>query len=402
MYEKIFEVVEKQTIDPAKVIVVKGEKLKLSDTPPSGEWWGGTRLKQIQNIEPGKGITVFGAIDAGSLIIRCKDKVLSLDKDYLFDPRWGTVGVAQNSTITANDEVIADYNYSMLRIDTLVCDANGVYSIIKGESHLSTPLPPVIKSGKERIANIFAGYHSDGKKGLSIYPVLASSNDAITQTSAGCIPETLAKIHSGKTVKIVCWGDSVTAGGDSSSPEFAYTSVFSRMLKNKFPNADINVKVVAVGGSNSPQWLYPEKHPKRSANLTWQWVINEKPDLVTIEFVNDSFLKGTAFEDNYNEILRRLRLLNAEVILITPHFTREIPKDKDTREYVSLLKKFAAANRLALADASARWEHLWREGVPYITLLSNAFNHPDDRGHRIFAEELIKCFGEPNKEGNLR
>ena len=46
----------------------------------------------------------------------------------------------------------------------------------------------------------------------------------------------------------------------------------------------------------------------------------------------------------------------------------------------------------ALADATARWEHLWKEGIPYVTLLRNGINHPDDRGHALFADELMGCF----------
>ena len=56
------------------------------------------------------------------------------------------------------------------------------------------------------------------------------------------------------------------------------------------------------------------------------------------------------------------------------------------------LRKFAASHGLALADASARWEHLWKEGIPYVTLLRNGINHPDDRGHALFADELMRCF----------
>jgi hypothetical protein len=59
---------------------------------------------------------------------------------------------------------------------------------------------------------------------------------------------------------------------------------------------------------------------------------------------------------------------------------------------VFALRDYAAKHNLALADASARWEHLWREGLPYVTLLRNGINHPDDRGHAMFADELMKCF----------
>jgi hypothetical protein len=56
------------------------------------------------------------------------------------------------------------------------------------------------------------------------------------------------------------------------------------------------------------------------------------------------------------------------------------------------LRRFAAENHLALADASAEWCRLWRQGIPYITLEANSINHPDARGHKIFADVLINLF----------
>jgi len=67
-------------------------------------------------------------------------------------------------------------------------------------------------------------------------------------------------------------------------------------------------------------------------------------------------------------------------------------REAEKRPYVLTLREFADKHNVALADASARWEHLWKEGLPYLTLLHNTINHPDDRGHRLFAEELWKCF----------
>ena len=64
----------------------------------------------------------------------------------------------------------------------------------------------------------------------------------------------------------------------------------------------------------------------------------------------------------------------------------------ETRDYTRFLREFAAERKLAVADAAARWEHLKYEGIPYAVLLTNGINHPEDTGHRMFAEELIKCF----------
>lgn len=92
--------------------------------------------------------------------------------------------------------------------------------------------------------------------------------------------------------------------------------------------------------------------------------------------------------------------MNAELILISPHFTMwrmmgfQGMREPERRPSVLALRKFANTHNVALADAAARWEHLWKEGLPYLTLLYNTINHPDDRGHRLFAEELWKCFSD--------
>jgi hypothetical protein len=67
-------------------------------------------------------------------------------------------------------------------------------------------------------------------------------------------------------------------------------------------------------------------------------------------------------------------------------------RELERRPYEFALREFASKHNIALADASARWEHLSKEGILYLTLLNNTINHPDDRGHRLFAEELWACF----------
>ena len=158
-----------------------------------------------------------------------------------------------------------------------------------------------------------------------------------------------------------------------------------------------------VPKSNSRQWLHPEKFPYRglkgAANpARFENVLAAKPDLVTIEFVNDAALSPKQVQESYEDILERLKPSGAEVILITPHFTMwrmmgfKDMRGSERRPYVLALRDFARDYNVGLADASARWEHLAKEGLPYVTLLHNTINHPDDRGHRLFAEELWKCF----------
>ncbi len=390
-------------VAPAEIVTIKGERLRLSPEAPRS-WGHGTKLKHLQHLRPGIGVPAHGAIDPDSVIVRFRGKVLERGKDYLLDPVWGSLGIGPNSCVTTRNFVTVDYRYSLMRLDSLVETPDGERVVRQGQSRLLAPEPPALKPGEKRIANIFVNYFCDGTN-ADVFPILETAAQAKTDTTPGRIPRTLAKLKAGEPVTIVCWGDSVTAGGDASAPDKRYVRVFERRLKKKFPRAKITVKNVSVGGSNSSQWLYPERYDAsknpRLRLCRWDRVVKAKPDLVTLEFVNDAWLSTPKrFDPVYNEILKRVRALGAELLLITPHFT--MPgmmgfkglREKEKRGYVANLKRFAREHWLALADASSRWGHLWKEGLPYVTLLRNGINHPDDRGHAIFADEMMKCFEE--------
>jgi len=68
--------------------------------------------------------------------------------------------------------------------------------------------------------------------------------------------------------------------------------------------------------------------------------------------------------------------------------------DADPRPYVQSLRAFAAKNGIALADGSALWCRLWRQGIPYLTYEGNWINHPDTRGMQLFVDALMGVFPE--------
>ncbi|OQC26792.1 MAG: hypothetical protein BWX70_02305 [Verrucomicrobia bacterium ADurb.Bin070] len=125
-----------------------------------------------------------------------------------------------------------------------------------------------------------------------------------------------------------------------------------------------------------------------------------KPDLIVSEFINDAYMNEAAVLENYGAILKDFQRIGAEWIILTPHYARpdwmglarEREIDLDPRPYVRGLRLFAENNRVALADASLRWGRLWRQGLPYSTLLVNAINHPDERGMALFADALMALF----------
>lgn len=386
-------------VSPAPIRTVVGERAKLSADAPQ-VWAKGTKLREMQTIKPGVGTPPHHAVVAASVVVRKGDQVLVKGEDYLLDEVWGSLGVGPSGRVTPQDEVTIDYQFSLMRLDSVVRLPDGREVVREGTPHLTVPQPPALNDGEQRVANLFVDYHSDGKQ-PEVWPVTATAAQAVTGSTPGRIPKTMAKIAAGQPVKIVCWGDSVTTGGDASAPETRYTAVLDRRLHEQFPQADITTEVIAIGGSNSRQWLYPDKYP----NQQWldickfERVPAAQPDLVTIEFVNDAGLRDAALVEVYEDIVARLQAIGSEVIFITPHFTMasmmgfgDDLKQPEKRPYVLQLRAFANQRGLALADAAARWEHLAAEGIPYVTLLQNGINHPDDRGHALFADELMRCF----------
>ncbi len=383
-------------VEPTEEKAVKGQKAKLN-AQPLKSYQGGVGLLG-RNL--GAITAVYGSLKPGSVVVRAGDRQLTEGEDFVVDYPWGRLGMGPKPTVKPGDEVEIDFVYRLRRLDSLVKNADGSQAVVKGQADLCCPLVPELAAGQTRLANLFVDYDCDGTA-PDIYPITATAAEAQTQSTTGRIPRTLQKIKSGQPVKIVCWGDSVTAGGDATKGN-RYAEVFERMLKEKFPAANLTVTVVAIGGSSSIQWLDPEKHPFNGKTdvCRWEKVVAEKPDLVTLEFVNDAWLSGAQFTAQYEEILKRVQGLGAEFILITPHYTMpgmmkfKSLREPESRQYVKDLKAFAGAKQLGLADASARWEHLAAEGVPYVVYLRNSINHPDDRGHRLFAEELLKNFAE--------
>ena len=160
---------------------------------------------------------------------------------------------------------------------------------------------------------------------------------------------------------------------------------------------NIELTTQAWGGRNTGSYL---AEPAGSPHNYRETVLGAKPDLIISEFVNDASLKPAQVEERYSRLLADFQAIGAEWIILTPHYVRpdwmgltgEHGIDDDPRPYVAGLRQFAARHDVALADASLRYGRLWRQGIPYNTLMVNAINHPNPRGMRIFADALMALF----------
>jgi lysophospholipase L1-like esterase len=351
------------------------------------------------------------AVNPDSIIVREKPEKNSLQyergKDYQIEPKWGCIGRLPESRISEQQSVYIDYVYDKMRIDSLVRTQTGQLILKKGASHVTTPVQPELEDGETRLVNIWIKARIEKLTPELIFPILetkypepspqVSTPQSLTIAEKQ-IPRTMAKLKAGETVNILAWGDSVTDAGYLPNPQTErWQEQFAARLRTKFPKANIVLKTEAWGGRNSNSY---RNEPPGSPKNYKEKVLALKPDLIVSEFVNDSGLHGDALDKRYSKILEEFKEIGAEWIILTPHYVRsdwmglqsEQRIDDDPRPYTKSLREFTAKNNVALADAAKRYGRLWRQGIPYSTLMMNNINHPNPYGMKLFADALMELF----------
>lgn len=276
-------------------------------------------------------------------------------------------------------------------MDAVVLSPEGNVQVVQGRPDRVCPLVPDVTSGTLVIAHVYMPRFSTSVEPWQIFTVgtpLPEPDSSEIRRRAATVAGTLQKLKAGKPVSIVTWGDSVTVGGDASTPEKAYANLFITRLRERFPQAEITHTNAGIGGSTTDMRL-----PDLDRD-----VLQYKPDLVTIEFVNDMPFSCEKIRQNYAKAFEQIRQAGAEIIMITPHFTmpewmgHPHPRGLETRPAVECLRRFAKEMNVPVSDTSKRWEHLESEGIPYEIFLRNGINHPDDRGHELFVKDLLSFF----------
>lgn len=373
----------------------KYENLPLYD-PAAAPWTRGARLLGVITSET----TAPDILEPDSVVVRSEPDgaPLARGKDYDMELQWGTFGRLAGG-LPDNATVYVDYEIGLHRLDSIVVDGDGTVRILPGQPHNATPLPPPAPRGAVAICNLWIPARLKALDADSLFPITEPVYVPPRRTepqAKSLLPKTWRKLIGGAPLHVLAWGDSVTAGGEASSVDKRWQNRFVALLRERFPDARIRLTTAGWGGRNSDSFL--NEPPGAEFNFD-RAVIQPKPDLVVMEFVNDAGLTPEMVEEKYSYLLKRFQDAGAEWAILTPHMvwppwmgktTSKI--EDDPRPYVAGLRAFAAKHHVALADASKRYGHLVKEGIPYITLMVNSLNHPDDRGHEIFARALMELF----------
>jgi len=226
----------------------------------------------------------------------------------------------------------------------------------------------------------FPGFGNSGYFAFVDYTYARSAPWPVQARQTQFLKSTQAKLKAGKDVKIVAFGDSITAGGEASKPELIFWRRWADDVQHKYPGAHITPVNGATGGDSTVQGLQ-----RLQAKA-----LDEKPDLVAIGFgMNDHNVGGVRipqFEQNLKQMIARIRSETGAEIVLFSAFPPN-PKWKfgshHMADYAAATGRVAGETACAYADVFNNWCSLAARKKPE-DLLGNNINHPNDFGHWIY------------------
>lgn len=195
-------------------------------------------------------------------------------------------------------------------------------------------------------------------------------------------------------MKIVFFGDSITDSGrnqhDPADLGVGYVKFAAGKLRLLFPDTPIEILNRGVGGDRTEQLL----------NRIDTDVVPEQPDIIVLQVgVNDvwhRFLNGKVvtpeqFEQNYREIVRRLKETGAKIIVMQPYVLRMGDKPR-LRPYLdtfnAIIRTVVTEEELTLIPVDEIFMGITQDIDPSQFTLDGI--HPTHRGCRYLADLVIK------------
>lgn len=193
----------------------------------------------------------------------------------------------------------------------------------------------------------------------------------------------MKRAANGESLVIGFLGGSITQGSLSSTPKTCYAYLVYEWWKKSFPNAEFSFVNGGIGGTTSHY----------GGARAWKDVLCYRPDIVTVDFsVNDD--ANEFFEETYEGTLRRLLMApSAPAVVVLNNVFYDT--GKNAQDY---------HNRIA--------DHY---GIPHVSIKDTIFPdvesgkivraditpdnlHPNDKGHRLVADEICKLLDSIKEE----
>lgn len=210
---------------------------------------------------------------------------------------------------------------------------------------------------------------------------------AVPEFAEQSLPRTIRRLRDRQPLTIVLLGDSISTGCNASGWAKAapfqppYQELLQRHLEARY-ETKVNLKNLSVGGTDTAWGL-----------MQTDKVIEAQPDLVILAFgMNDSAGRpAKEYEANIESTITKIRktLPESEFILVASMLGNRdwIRLDRELfPQYREVLANLCGPG-IALADMTSVWTGFfeWKRDWD---LTGNGVNHPNDFGHRVYAQVL--------------
>lgn len=222
-------------------------------------------------------------------------------------------------------------------------------------------------------------------------------------------PKTMEKLSSGAPIKVLFYGDSITVGANSS--EFlgiaphaeSYANMVKSYVKARFPNANMTFNNTAVGGTDSNWGIGKSAGNAAIDNIEaaegdhfQKRVLDENPDLLFIAYgMNDQdYLPDSRFEDNIDEMIRKVRVQNPDVeIMLISGMIANPDTPFHNKDYDAYQESLAAISdryeNVGLATTLNTVRSVYNNGKRFQDCTANNVNHPNDFMMRLYAQTVL-------------
>jgi len=294
--------------------------------------------------------------------------------DFVADPATGIVTLPRNSRIPFTDRA-------------------SLYPPV-GQEH-SIPH----KRGEEGTGLFFGeGHFFHDLQAEAFYEHDSTWREGLPESRAELLPETARKLRAAASLKICVMGDSISVGANASGragvpPNMPpYPVLWAEELR-RLHGSDVVLKNFAVGGEGV-------HHGMKVVDQ----VTNEDPDLVLVAYGmnNAGSLPASQYLEQTTRMADFIRQKSpkTELVLVASMLGNPEWQNTPTENFFRFRDALQSLSGpgVALADLTRVWADLL-QFKSYHDLTGNGVNHPNDFGHRIYAQVLLELlrFRQPGR-----
>ncbi|GAB2563987.1 SGNH/GDSL hydrolase family protein [Spirosoma aerophilum] len=165
----------------------------------------------------------------------------------------------------------------------------------------------------------------------------------------------------------------------------AYPNQLLKRLKERYPMAVINVLVTAIGGEQSEQGAARFKTD----------VLPHKPHVLFIDYaLNDRRIGLKKALQAWQTMIEQAQQAGIKVVLLTPSPDLSVDMSKPDNELIqhtNQIRRLADTYQTGLIDSYQAFDAKRQQGDSLSRYMSQV-NHPNEVGHALIVDELMKWF----------